>query len=53
MYSDVFPRNGGYAMGQIVTTTRYSVPTLRALEVVTLPARGEEEAPCHMPRTEP
>ncbi|GMA14939.1 hypothetical protein E5F05_12390 [Deinococcus metallilatus] len=51
MNSEVFGPNGGYATGQLMTTTRYALPILKPLEIVTLPAREGQEAPCHMPQT--
>lgn len=53
MNSEVFGPNGGYATGHLMTTTRYALPLLKPLETVTLPAREGQEAPCHMPQTEP
>ncbi|WP_027460313.1 hypothetical protein [Deinococcus murrayi] len=53
MNSEVFGPNGGYATGHLMTTTRYALPLLKPLETVILPAREGQEAPCHMPQTEP
>lgn len=42
---------GGQQAGRSVSTTRYTLPTLGALQTVSA-LRGEE-APCHLPVTEP
>ncbi|WP_152545002.1 hypothetical protein [Deinococcus phoenicis] len=52
MNSEIFGPNGGYAVEQLMTTTRYALPLLKPLESVTLPVQEGQEAPCHMPRTE-
>lgn len=36
-----------------MTTVRYRVPALKALEIVSLSAKTGQDAPCHLPRTEP
>jgi len=44
MNSEVFGPNGGYATGQLITTTRYALPTLQPLTVTTLGAGPNEQA---------
>lgn len=53
LLADVFRKSGGYAIDTLSTTTRYSIPMLTAIEAVTMPVKEEQEAPCHMPSTEP
>lgn len=45
-----YERNGQQA-GRSVSTTRYALPTLRTLQTVSAPEG--QEAPCHLPVTEP
>lgn len=53
LLADVFKKSGGNSTNTLSTTTRYSIPTLRPLEAVTSPTSELQEAPCHMPATEP
>lgn len=51
MNSEIFALSGGYATGQLMTTTRYALPTLEPLQSVSPAVQGGQEAPCEVPMT--